>query len=102
MRAYRLILCSFLLLWATSAWAESLVENSGKFVYEQKFVGQVKEKPVRVKVIVSRFETSLEVVGSLFNPVKAEQKEKSGTKDINAKIEDARGTLEAEMKKEEK
>ena len=102
MRAYRLILCSFILLWATSARAEPSVENNGKFVYEQKFVGQVKEKPVRVKVIVSRFETSLEVVGSLFNPVKAGQKEKSDTKDINVKIEDARGILEAEMKKEEK
>lgn len=72
--------------------------ETGKFIYDQKFIGQIKEKAARIKVAVSRFDVDLAIPGSLFNPPREEPKPVAG-KDISVKIEDARAAAEAELKK---
>ena len=72
--------------------------ETGKFVYDQKFIGQVTAKASRIKVAVSRFDVDLAIPGSFFNPIKEESKPVAG-KEISIKIEDARAAAEAELKK---
>jgi len=93
---------SWLIVCVTSlSLGTAYADTSEKYVYEQKAVG-VKEKPVRVKIAISRFEPSLEIQDSLFNPQKQGTNEKNEAKTINVKVDDALAVLEAENRKEDK
>lgn len=88
---------------ATSSEPNPSERNSDatKFQYYQRPIRKVKEKNVKIKVAISRFEDKTEIEGSPFNIQKDREKESGDAKDINITIKADERIEEEKLSKSE-